>query len=356
MDTNRQLCDKHFHETTWKCFNLRTAQAESNRVVTTRLHFSRCSRTARRLVEFRRSMVSKLSTVWAPWFGVTVNTWAALPSEQSPARSSWRSADTWCAGFRVSQRTVDAETNWCHCREDLWGVLLRISHLATLGKRVAMECSKARTARHPTRRGCHRPLETFCLAPYKKRLGSGVHTWHSLMKAGFCLFPLSGEHGHRSVKRLSCDTVTNGIGSRLFRASRCRPVATAWLCMRNSIEVILPDWKWLRSCASCCDSFGDLLNWYGMAERFIAGARWAFSCIGIPGFIRTDSPPTLRKSIPMNMSGHNPNNGSRMQRRLPLTIWSMASGARLKESDVPSACCGLAYISLICLGSSVSII
>lgn len=355
MDTKRQVCYSTFHETTWKSCNIRATAAEGHCSATTRLHVSRRIRTTRSLVELRRSMVSKLSAVRAPWFGGAAHTRSALPSKQPPARSPWRSAGAWRAGGRVSQRTVDAETNWRHRGENLWCALLPISHLATLGHRVAVERSKARTARHAARRGRHRLLETLRLAAYKKKPGNGAHTWHSLTKAGFCLFPPSGERGRRSAKLRFCDTATGGIGSRLFRASRSRPVAIAWPCMRNSIAAISPEKKWLCSCVNCCDKFGVQLTWCGMADRFIAGARWEYSCVSIADFIHTDSPPMPRKLIPMNMSGRNPSNGSQMQHRLPLIIWSIAFGVRSKGSDDPSACCGPASMKLTCRGNDVSI-
>jgi len=351
-----QICYNFIHETTWKFNNIRATAAASHRIVAAWLYISQCSQAAWRLVKLRRSMGSKLSPCWASWFGVPSNTRSALPTEQPPTGSTWQSADARRAGCGISQRIVDAETNRQGRGEKLWRELLRVGRLAITKRRFTLERSEARTTRHTARRSGHRALETLCLAAYKKTLGSIVHIWHSLTKADSCLFLPFDEHGHRSGKRQFCGTVTGVIASRLFRASSCRLDATAWLCMRNFIGIILPEWKWLPFCASCRNNFADRLNWYGMAGQFIDAAWWATFCATILKLMSIDFLLTLPKLILTNTSGDKPSNSLQTQRRLTSIISIMACAIRSKRLGVPKVCCGLVSIMPIYLGVNVSII
>jgi len=76
------------------------------------------------------------------------------------------------AGRRLRQRSMDAEAHRGSGEEVVRRSLWCLGDMAAVGRRFALERPETDPARHPTRRGSHRPLEALCVASYKKTLAA----------------------------------------------------------------------------------------------------------------------------------------------------------------------------------------
>jgi hypothetical protein len=280
MDTGNQTCDDPPHETAWKSRSFGTTAPKGHRSVSVGPHLSSHCREGRCRTEFGSAVAPKLSAVWEARFESAPCLWPSLPAHPSSEDPFGGYTGARRAGRRLRQRSLDVEAHCGSGEEVVRCSLWCVGDMAVVGRRFALERPETDPARHPARRGSHRPLEALCVASYKKTPGSGAPIWRSWMKAAFCLFPVCGEPGVLRGRRRSCGTATGGIACRLFRRSRSRRATSDWDCMRASTDAISPERKWWIFCADCCGRFAARLTCCGMAARF-TGAGVCKSICGL---------------------------------------------------------------------------
>ncbi len=144
------------------------------------------------------------------------------------------------------------------------------------------------------------------MATDKKTPRAAAPISSSSMRAAFCSFPTSVEHGHPGGRRRVCSTVTGTTGSPSAAAWRCRPNTGGSRCTCAVSPGISPGSTSAPSSGIC---FGICVApWCssGIVARSIAGGKSGPSSRSTRAWTSTSSPPRHPNSTRPSTSGRRP--------------------------------------------------
>ncbi len=206
------------------------------------------------------------------------------------------------AGRRVSDRSLDSETNRPNHSQALWHPVSPQSCVAA-ASRDGMELPEARAPGFAKKRERDCALESLSVAPYKKKPKNLGPVWPSSMNPASCSSPTFVAPGLRKDKPRFSITFTSRTGFPPSMPWWYRRSGNVWRSTSGFRNGILTVWMFVLFLKSCLNTSGTPWSCCGIGVRSTVVKRLSSFLQSILGFIENIFRPMLLKLTLQNMFG-----------------------------------------------------
>jgi hypothetical protein len=304
-------------ETQWIPEGIGTAAATGHRIARSRFDFERGRAARRRLVLLCLPMATDGSSRRPDRAEGQTGSGSAAQTARGRILATLRSSSGRSIGLRLSERSVDAQTNPDRYPQGIRCCIPSQSRLATVAT-CRLVVSSSRASSDPTRRRGHCSLEALQVAAYKKTRNNLGPICCSSMKAASFSFRHVDGHGHQLGRHRSSITTTGTTASPPWRPSVYQPYANTWVYTSGSSRTTFRQPMWPRFSVHSYDICGGRLSYCGTMVVSTKG-------LSSPNCRRTIPDSTLKRSQVMRPNSIQLSRSGMISRAMTQTHYSATS-------------------------------